>query len=592
MGFDITDIVTKMIGTLAVILILAAFIASSSLLQHFRESGSKLKYSIIAGIIGGLFGIYGNLSGAEFFGALISVRDIGPMMSGYLGGPIGGLLGGIIAGAHRLYIGGDTAHACIVATCIIGTLCGLMFRKGGGKVLRPQLAFVTGILMEMMHLIILLIMVRPLPYAFMIVKGIALPFMFVNATGFTLMCMMMKFIDDQRNLNAEQNRMASELSVAEKIQRSVLPVVDDSFPDRMEVQVNVFMEPAKEVGGDFYDVFFVDDTHMAFLIADVAGKGVPGALFMMTSKQMLQNCIKEYDSLSEAVEAANDKLCAGNEAEMFVTAWIGVLDIENGEVNCVNAGHNPPIISSAGEVRYLKQRGGLVLAGMEGAPYRENSFKLNENDIILLYTDGVTEAENEKNDQFGEDALLQAMESQGNYDCRSILRYLRKKVKEHAAGYEQSDDITMMCLKYIGNYMANNEDGGLHMEREYDVTFESIEKITSLAEQLMEQRELPMDVIYKFNISIDEMLSNIIKHSGADIMRVGFDITDKEVSMSFADNGIPFDPKDAPMPDIDADADARKIGGLGLYMVENMMDGFVYEYKDGFNIIRITKELS
>lgn len=590
MDTSISEIVTTMIGTLAVILVVAAFIGGSQIIKKYQYSNnrnSKIKLAVVGGVLGGVFGIYGNLAGVDLLGALISVRDIGPMLAGFVGGPAAGLLGGLICGAHRLFIGGLTAKACIVATCCIGVICGFLFRNRNERMIKPQLAFVTGVLMEMMHLIILLIMVKPFIEAFTIVRVIAVPFILVNAIGFTLMISIMVFLEKQWTVNQERNRMMSELSVAENIQRSILPTINDSFPGRPELSIEAFMEAAKEVGGDFYDVFYVDRDKIAFLIADVSGKGIPAALFMMQSKQILQDCVKEFDELSDAITEANDRLCQGNEAEMFVTAWIGVLDLLTGEVDYVNAGHNPPVVSLGGEVSYMKERGGLVLAGMEGIPYRQGSFVMRPDDIILLYTDGVTEAENEKLEQFGEEALQKWVETLGNVSSQEIVEYVRKRVKEHVAGYEQSDDITMLCVKF-----TNKEaEGDNAVKRYFEVDSETTQRVTEFAENELTEMGISMKHIYSFNIAVDELLSNVCKYSGATNIKVSIMPADNAISMRFEDNGKPFDPDSAPEPDIEASAEDRKIGGLGLFMVKNMMDDFKYEYKDGYNISLITKNL-
>ena len=456
MDSSIIDIITKLIGTAAVIVVSGALAVNNHTLRRYRElsehdSDHKYKNILFMGIIGGLFGIYGNLSGISYNGALMTVRDIGPMMSGFLGGPWAGLMSGVIAGAHRLILGGISAKACIIATCLIGVICGLMSMKGIKRLLRPWIAFLTGALMEAMHLTILLIMIKPFSLALSIVKDVAVLFILVNAIGFTLMITVINYIDDQRKVNEERSRLRSELEVAEKIQKSMLPSIDASFPGIAEISVSTSMEPAREVGGDFFDMFFLDPKKLAFLIADVSGKGVAAALFMADAKQTLHNYMMEKDSLAEAVTAANDKLCANNEAEMFVTAWIGVMDIDSGQVEFVNAGHNPPLLYHDGKAEYIMQRGGLVLAGMDGIRYKQSTLVLEEKDKLLLYTDGVTEAENSKKEQFGEDALMEWLNENGTMESSDIVDALKERIAEHADGYEQSDDITMMCITKCGN---------------------------------------------------------------------------------------------------------------------------------------------
>lgn len=443
---------SKLIGTLAVILVIAAFFGGSDL--FYKATGSTHRWSakLITGILGGVFGIYGNISGVGFNGAVVSVRDMGPMLAGFLGGPFSGLLAGIIAGVHRFTMGGITATACIVATCCIGLICGLLSRRYHERLVNPLIALGVGAAMEALHLGIVLMMVRPFETALGIVQAIAIPFIAVNSIGFTLMIAFMSYTERQRTLNIEQGRLKSDLETASVIQHSLLPAITDTYPGREEVNVRGFMKAAKNVGGDFYDLFFLnsDKDKLVVLVADVSGKGVPAALFMATAKLTLQNCIRDFDSLSEAVQAANDGLCARNEAEMFVTAWIGVLDLKTGGMDCVCAGHNPPVIVTGEGPEYLRLRSGFVLGGMEGIFYREQHVDLNPGDVLFLYTDGVTEAENTLHELYGEERLLQCLSGLGNQDPPVLLEGVQADVAGFVKEADQFDDITMLCLKYSG----------------------------------------------------------------------------------------------------------------------------------------------
>ena len=453
---DLSVYFTNMIGTLAVILVVSAFVGGSDLLSKFKGGKLNWKYALVAGVLGGVFGIYGNLSGIKLNGAIISVRDVGPMLAGITGGPIGGLFAGVIAGVHRILIGGSEPTArmitasCVIATVTIGTMCGLLSLKFREKLVKPWWAAAVGIVMELYHLGLLLIIVKPFETAFGIVKAIALPFVLVNALGFTLMIAMINYIERQRTISIERSRLKSELDAARVIQHSLLPPINDKYPGRKEISLAAFMEPAKQVGGDFYDFFFVDRDRMAFLIADVSGKGIPAALFMATAKLTLQNCLRDCDTLAEAVQTANNALCAQNEAEMFVTSWIGVLDITTGVLTSVSAGHNPPVLISAdgSEPVFLRRkRNGFVLAGMEDVRYREESIELKKGDRIFLYTDGVTEAENISHDLFGEERLQKTLAELNEKSPEDIVAGVKSAIDAHVGKADQFDDITMLCVK-------------------------------------------------------------------------------------------------------------------------------------------------
>jgi len=445
------DLFINLIGTLSVILVVAFLIGGSNLNQRLTDpKGTKgrWRYVLLLGLTGGLFGVYGNLSGVSLEGAVISVRDMGPMLSGFLGGPLSGLIAGLIAGGHRLLLGGITAQACVVATCCIGLFCGLLSSRFWDYLRRPLQAFVLGAGMEAFHLCVVLVMVRPFETALSIVRQIALPFILANALGFTLLVAMLGYIQRQRDLSLERSRLQSELKVAKVIQRSLLPPISDRFPGRQEAALTAFMEPAKQVGGDFYDFFFLDKDRLALVIADVSGKGIPAALFMVNAKQTIQNCVRDIPDLAQAIMAANDGLCAANEAEMFVTAWIGALDLSTGLVTFVNAGHNPPVVVSKAGTEFLRVRGGLVLAGLEGSRYRTGTLQLDPGDLLFLYTDGVTEGENAAHQLYGEDRLLRCLETLPA--GADPVERVRADLADHVQGFDQFDDVTMLCLRYNG----------------------------------------------------------------------------------------------------------------------------------------------
>lgn len=439
---------SKMIGTLAVILVVSAFIGGSDILSKFVNSEKKWKYSAIAGLLGGVFGIYGNLSGFDLNGAVISVRDIGPMLAGFTGGPAGGLLAGLIAGIHRLEMGGITANACVVATCFIGLICGFVCRRWQKNAEKPLFAFLLSALMEVFHLCVVLVMVRPFETALSIVKQIALPFVAVNALGFMLMIAIITYTEKQRAIAAEKSRLQSELAVASVIQHSLLPRLTEAYPGCKDIDVGASMEAAKEVGGDFYDVFYVDPAHLAFVIGDVSGKGVPAALFMASSKITLQNCIRDIPRLADAVSTANNALCEGNEAQMFLTLWVGVLDLKSQELTFVSAGHNPPVLLRDGKPDFLKVKSNFVLGGMEDIPYNEHKVSLLPGDVVLLYTDGVTEAEDKSHMLFGDDRLLACLAEQSDRSPDGIIANVKSAIEGFIDGNSQFDDMTMLCFQW------------------------------------------------------------------------------------------------------------------------------------------------
>ena len=252
-------------------------------------------------------------------------------------------------------------------------------------------------------------------------------------------------------VTAEKERIGAELNVATQIQASMLPCIFPAFPDRPEFDVYATMQPAKEVGGDFYDFFLVDEDHLALVIADVSGKGVPAALFMVIAKTLLKNSAQTGASPKEILEKVNNQLCENNDAEMFVTVWIGILQISTGKIVCANAGHEYPAIRHAGGCYELvKDKHGFVLAGMGGARYREYELQLKQGDGLYVYTDGVVEATNANQELYGTERMLAALNINPHAIPEEQLPAVKADIDSFVGDAPQFDDITMLGLYYRG----------------------------------------------------------------------------------------------------------------------------------------------
>lgn len=255
----------------------------------------------------------------------------------------------------------------------------------------------------------------------------------------------------KRYIAEAASRIDAELQYARDIQASALPHIEPNFVGRKNYELHACMYTAKEVGGDFYDFYYVDDKHLAITVADVSGKGIPAALFMMTSKTMLRNMIESGMSVEEAMTLANERLCDGNEANMFVTVWAGVIDLETGHMEYGNAGHNFPAIRKAdGTFEFLKCRPSMVMAGMEGIKYRKNEYDLEDGDTLYLYTDGVVEATNNSDELFGDDRLIASLNKSCSTDMtvEELCLSVKEDVDEFVDEAPQFDDITMLAIKY------------------------------------------------------------------------------------------------------------------------------------------------
>ena len=267
------------------------------------------------------------------------------------------------------------------------------------------------------------------------------------------------YIANLSKVTAEKERIGAELDIAKHIQASMLPCIFPAFPERKEFDIYATMEPAKEVGGDFYDFFMVDDTHLAIVMADVSGKGVPAALFMVIGKTLIKDHTTPGRDLGKVFTEVNQLLCESNSEELFITAFEGVLDLVTGEFVYVNAGHEMPFICKAGgDFEPYKIRAGFVLAGMEGMKYRAGSMTLEPGDKIFQYTDGVTEATNLKNELYGMNRLGAILNKVKGGTPNDILPAIKKDIDEFVGDADQFDDITMLCLEYKARMETNEED--------------------------------------------------------------------------------------------------------------------------------------
>ncbi|MBR2799119.1 MAG: SpoIIE family protein phosphatase [Clostridia bacterium] len=267
----------------------------------------------------------------------------------------------------------------------------------------------------------------------------------------TLSARTLQYVDQVQRVTAEKERIGAELSMATDIQASQLPRLFPAFPNRPEFDVYASMTPAKEVGGDFYDFFLVDDDHIGLVMADVSGKGVPAALFMMISRVLIKSHLQNGETPGEALENVNDQLCEGNDAELFVTAWVAVLEISTGKGIAVNAGHEHPALRRAnGQYELVVYRHSPAVATLEGIPYKEHTFQLNPGDSLFVYTDGVAEATSADKELFGTERMLEALNRDPDAEPMGVLKNVMDGINAFVADAEQFDDITMLCLKYIG----------------------------------------------------------------------------------------------------------------------------------------------
>jgi sigma-B regulation protein RsbU (phosphoserine phosphatase) len=428
------------------------------------------------------------------------------------------------------------------------------------------------------------------------------------------------YIDNLQTVTTERERIGAELAIAREIQAGMLPYIFPPFPDMNEFDIYATMLPAKEVGGDFYDFFLVDDTHLAVVIADVSGKGTPAALFMVITKTLLKNSAQYGNSPDVVFKTVNNQLCESDKTGMFVTAFMGILDVRTGRFVYANAGHNPPLIRRRGrEFKKLEVDPCMVLAGIEDMSFIRRETVLREGDMLYLYTDGVTEAADPFLFLFGEQRLFEAANRRGEDDLAAMLAGIKQEIDTFANGAEQADDITMLALKYNGGgtpadsrgatdsqseervsgndnapVMYYNARRGLRMEEiSVEARTENLEAVLRFVSEHLERRGCDSKLMTQISLAVEEIFVNIANYayaprSGDAFVRVAAD-PEREVVVELEDGGVPYNPLEKSDPDMQALAHERKIGGLGVFLVKNIMDSVEYRNEDGRNILTMVK---
>lgn len=390
-------------------------------------------------------------------------------------------------------------------------------------------------------------------------------------------------------IDEASKRIDKELEFAKNIQSSALPNKFPAFPKRKELDIYAYMDTAKEVGGDFYDFYFTRSNILNILIADVSGKGIPAAMFMMRAKSELKGLTENDLLLDDVFTKGNESLCDGNDAGMFVTAWQGRINLDNGVVQFANAGHNPPLVKHRdGGFEYLKSRAGFVLAGMEGIKYRLQELQLEPGDIIFLYTDGVTEATNLSEELYGEQRLQNMLNSRDFDSMEELCKAVKQDVDDFVGDAEQFDDITMLAFKYNGDSTPQ-----MHFD---NASISDIPTVTDFVNEELEKLDCPMKASIQISVAIDEIYSNVVKFaypnsSGPITVKVNEIEEPHSVAVTFIDDGVPYNPLIKEDPDVTLSAEDREIGGLGIYMVKKSMDDVQYRYENEKNILTIIKNI-
>jgi len=397
--------------------------------------------------------------------------------------------------------------------------------------------------------------------------------------------------------DAEDDRRAKEFAIAATIQNSALP---RPLPENGAFSLAAVMQPAREVGGDFYDYFMLDDSHVAFLVADVSGKGITAALYMMTAKTLIKDTLASLRDPAAALTKVNLELCRNNPANMFITAWVGVLDTETGEVVFANAGHNPPIMfKEGGRPSFVSEKSGPVLAFIDSIKYKPQSMKLVPGDALFIYTDGVTEALDAKGSLFGEDRLVDLAKAIVDPAPKTLCSAVRVSVAAFSEGVPQADDLTVLAIRYAASPRIKartfppTREGIASASVFLDEALASLDGDGSGCGAGKDDAARPSSLAATLHIIMDEICSNIVKHAGATSFEVCVEHTEKPagVKLIFVDDGVAYDPLAHVDPDTTLPAEERPIGGLGILLVKKMSDSVAYDRVRNRNVFTVGLKL-
>lgn len=381
-------------------------------------------------------------------------------------------------------------------------------------------------------------------------------------------------------IDAEKNRLHEELALARLIQQSVLPAQFEL--ENKSVELFAKMLPSKEVGGDFFDYYFLSKNKLAFVIADVSGKGIPGAMFMMQSKAMLKDFATNNMEPNEILNKTNNALCANNSSQMFVTAWFGVIDTESGILEFANAGHNPPLLCDENGINILKSNPNFVLAGMENYVYKKEQIILKENDLLFLYTDGITDAQNMQAEFYGINNLKSILADYKNLSPKLLCEQVLDDVGKFSNNSTQFDDETVLAIKFIGKQPINKITIPTNLEK--------LQDIHNFIDMQTNGMDIPTNFQNKLKIIVDEIASNIIKFSQSKTMELSMNKNKNGIELCFVDFGLPFNPLTQKEADTTLSSSEREIGGLGIHIVKKMADDINYKYESQKNILKIIKK--
>ena len=409
-----------------------------------------------------------------------------------------------------------------------------------------------------------------------------LTFTLIAVISYSVSKRALNVLEIENMLTKDKEKIDSELNVASSIQNNVLP---HELAGIEKDHIYGVMNAAKEIGGDFYDYFHIDNSHLALVIGDVSGKGIPAALFMMKTETLIKSLTMTIGfNTALIMKRCNERLCDKNESNIFVTCWLGIINLITGELKYTNAGHNRIIIQKDGNTEFLKSKVGVALGVFDTSEYYENSITLSDRDRLLLYTDGVTETPDADNNLYGEDRLLKFAKINRKSIPNEFVENLLDDINKYSNGAPQFDDITILIYEYVKN-------DSIVEKRVFKADVKELDNLFEYSSTLLRLMEYSNKDIIMINTALEEVFVNVSKYAYNDggVVEITLSKTNDKITFIFKDSGKKFNPLEKEDPNITASSEEREIGGLGIFMVKKIMDEVYYEYTDNQNVLTLVK---
>jgi sigma-B regulation protein RsbU (phosphoserine phosphatase) len=444
-----SELVPGLLSNMAVVILCAYIFSHKNADILFGGTSRRKKHNILLIAIGSSLGIFGTINSIPILDVQSNIRNVGPIIAGMLGGPIVGGISGLIAGIHRYFMGGNTACPCAIAAIFAGVFSGVLYNLNKKHFIGVKFAILSTIFIEIIHSSLILLMQQPIEVAIKS-QSITLPARIITESlGIGLFSFIITDIIKSLKIRDEKQKFEKELAIGREIQMSILPKIFPPQPGWQAVEIYGVVQPAREVAGDFFDFFKINERLVCFTIGDVSDKGVPASLYMAVTKTLLKAKCETADTPSTLLQKVNKELCDGNDSLMYVTLFCGFLDTETGMLTYCNAGHPPPFLLKDGKAIEISEKGGMALGVMEYASYSSLSMQLSENDCLFLYTDGLTDAQNKRRQTIDENKIIELL---NNNEChgsaKQMIQFVFDAVNRFQNVENQFDDITLLSLRW------------------------------------------------------------------------------------------------------------------------------------------------